>query len=155
MDKHQAMPPLARTPLWRSISEAAEVGEFVLQVCKNCATIQYPPRELCRDCLHDELEWQDVASSGELVSHTFLHASTSAFFREHSPRQVALVKLDCGPVVFAHMAYAEARTGDRLAVLNKRDLSGEGVFIAIVETGDEQAQLAELNTLLLPKNKSE
>ena len=148
MSKH-LLPPNKRTPVWHRVTTAVESGEFVLQVCKNCSAVQYPPRELCKDCLHDELQWEEISAEGTLISYTVLHASTNAFFREHLPHKVALVKLDCGPVLFAHLAYDEAKTGDKVTIINRRDLSGVGVFIAIVDSVDNQDQIICLNSILL------
>jgi uncharacterized OB-fold protein len=82
-----------------------------------------------------------------LISHTVLHASTNAFFRENVPRQIALVKLDAGALVFAHLACESAKTGDRAYLLNRIDLSGESVFVAIVEGIEEKLQLDDLKIL--------
>ena len=149
MDNHNLLPPSGRTPIWRDITKAAETGEFRLQVCQHCQSVQYPPRELCKDCLYDELEWEKLSPEGEIISFTSLHASTNAFFREYLPRHLALVKLDCGPVLFTHAAYDDAKTGERVTIINKRDLSGEGVFISLKNSEDQQTQLSQLNTLLL------
>ena len=143
------LPPTKRTPVWHQVTAAAESGEFVLQVCNNCSAVQYPPRELCKDCLHDELQWEEISAEGTLISYTVLHASTNAFFREPLPHQAALVKLDCGPILITHLAYDEAKTGDIVTVINRRDISGEGVFVALVDAVDEQIQLTRLNTLLM------
>ncbi len=148
MDSSQILPPATRTSVCRGISAAAKNNEFVLQVCQHCERVQYPPRECCQECLHDELKWEKVATTGELLSHTVLHVSTHAFFREHGPVQIALVKLDCGPVLFAHMAYDDAKSGDRVSLENRSGLSGEGIFVVIVETGDAEKQLSGLNRLL-------
>jgi uncharacterized OB-fold protein len=149
MDNNYALPPSGRTPVWRHITKAAKSGDFVLQVCQACETVQYPPRELCKDCLQDKLEWQKLSPQGELISHTNLHASTNAFFREYLPRKIALIKMDCGPIIFAHIAYSDAKTGDRLTIISKRDLSGEGVFIALTDLIEANVQLDQLNKLLL------
>jgi len=150
MHKQHTLPTAARTAVGKGINLAAESAEIVLQVCQHCKAMQYPPRELCKDCLHNELEWEQVVTSGKLISWTILHASTNTFFREHLPRQIALVKLDCGPTLFAHMACDNAKSGDRVYLLNRHDVSGAAVFIAIAEAGEEGAQLNKLSTLLLP-----
>jgi uncharacterized OB-fold protein len=152
MSEHELTPPAARTAVWQAISKAASTEDFILQVCESCKSVQYPPRELCENCLKDELEWKPVSNKGKLISNTVLHASTNAFFRENGPRQIALVKLDSGAVLFAHMAHYKAQPGDRIHLLNRPDLTGKGVFIAIIEGSDEQAQLDELNILLLRNN---
>ncbi|MBT7952021.1 MAG: hypothetical protein HN764_10385 [Gammaproteobacteria bacterium] len=152
MTEHELTPPAARTGGWQAISEAASTGDFILQVCESCESVQYPPRELCGNCLKDELEWKQVSNKGRLISNTVLHASTNAFFRAYGPRQIALVKLDSGAVLFAHMAHNKAQPGDNIYLLNRLDLSGEGVFIAIIEGSDEKTQLDEFKILLLQNN---
>jgi uncharacterized OB-fold protein len=152
MSEHELTPPDSRTAVWQAISKAASSGEFILQVCESCKSVQYPPRELCRNCMEDELEWKQVSNKGKIISQTVLHASTNAFFRENGPRQIALVKLDCDVVIYAHIAHANAQPGDKIYLLNRLDLSGEGVFIAIIEDSDEKMQLDELKILLLQNN---
>ena len=34
------------------------LGRFELQLCRDCGTVQYPPREACRSCLSIELDWK-------------------------------------------------------------------------------------------------
>jgi uncharacterized OB-fold protein len=155
MDKCKELPPSARTTVWHTVTKAAQSGEFILQVCKHCDAVQYPPRELCKDCLEDKLEWEKVSAKGKLISYTALHASTNAFFREHLPRQIALLKLDCGPLIFAHMACDTAKTGDRVSIASRCDMSGEGVFIALLDSADEQAQLNQLKSVLLPDHQDD
>jgi uncharacterized OB-fold protein len=148
MASRDRTPPSQRTTVWAPLSAAARQAEFILQICENCGSLQYPPRELCKDCLADKLVWKRVINRGKLISHTVLHASTNAFFRKTGPRQIALVKLDAGVILFAHLASKDAKTGERIYLLNMIDLSGEAVFVAIVEDRDEKTQLDELKILL-------
>ena len=41
------LPPNARGRVALGLTAAAALGRFELQVCKECATVQYPPREAC------------------------------------------------------------------------------------------------------------
>ena len=61
------LPPQKRTSVWKPISEAAGRGEFILPVCEKCQSIQYPPREICHDCLSADLKWEPIPTSGELI----------------------------------------------------------------------------------------
>ena len=74
-----------------------------LQVCRDCGTVQYPPREACRVCLSHRLDWRAQDGGGELVSETPLHHSNELFYRERMPWRLGMVKLDCGPVIVAHL----------------------------------------------------
>ena len=147
MTGNSNLPPAARTPVWQRLTVAARHGEFILQVCERCSRVQYPPREVCAVCLHDTLNWEPVSARGKLLSATTLHASTNAFFRAHLPRQVALVKLDCGPLIFAHMAEISADTGAALTLVTRQDRSGEAVFVALLDAVDAQQQLERLQVL--------
>jgi uncharacterized OB-fold protein len=78
-------------------------GELVLQCCSQCQQVNYPPRELCGNCLADSLQWQRVENTGSVQSIAQLHYSLEPEYAEHLPWTVANIKLDCGPVVLAHL----------------------------------------------------
>ena len=142
------LPPEKRTAVWKTIDIAAAQGQFVLPVCQHCDAIQYPPREICHACLHDELEWQEVPSEGTIIGATLLNASTSAYFREYLPHPVTLVKLDAGPLVYAHLASTQLKIGDKVRVLNRSDVGKRGVFVAVGPGGIEAIEAESLKALL-------
>ncbi len=142
------LPPEKRTAVWKTINLAAQQGQFVLPVCENCAAIQYPPREICHVCLHDELQWQEISTAGKIIGSTQLNASTSAFFRQHLPHPVALVKLDAGPIVYAHLASTQLKIDDKVKLLNRTDISGNGVYVAVAPGDMKAIQTGSLKTLL-------
>ncbi len=78
-------------------------GELMLQCCGQCRQVNYPPRELCGNCLADSLQWQQVENTGSVQSVAQLHYSLEPEYTEHLPWAVANIKLDCGPVVLAHL----------------------------------------------------
>lgn len=121
-------PPKARTRLWVHITEGARAGELRLQHCKNCATVQYPPRELCGDCLSPALEWRATNGAARVLSHVSLNASVEPWFQARLPVNIALVKLDAGPVAYI-FTEGSVSTGDRVAVEAKIDPSGEAVLV--------------------------
>lgn len=49
------LPPYARSRVALGLTAAAAEGRFELQVCDDCGTTQYPPREACRKCLSTQL----------------------------------------------------------------------------------------------------
>ena len=77
--------------------------DLTLQCCGQCQQVNYPPRELCGNCLADSLQWQRVDNSGIVQSVAQLHYSLEPAYAEHLPWIVASIKLDCGPVVLAHL----------------------------------------------------
>jgi uncharacterized OB-fold protein len=85
------LPPSARSRVALGLTAAAAEGRFALQTCKECGTVQYPPRESCQRCLSIVLPWKPQDGKGELVSETTLHHSNYLFFRERLPWRLGLV----------------------------------------------------------------
>lgn len=142
------LPPHGRTPVWKTLTQAASKNCFVLQRCEQCQHIQYPPREICRQCFADELIWEEMASAGELIANTTIEISTNAYFRDYGAVNVGLVKLDCGPSMFVHLVSGLQETGLRVRVVNRADLSGESVFIALPEESKDESALSELEFIV-------
>jgi NAD(P)-dependent dehydrogenase (short-subunit alcohol dehydrogenase family)/uncharacterized OB-fold protein len=138
------LPPAARSRVALGLTAAAALGRFELQQCRDCGTVQYPPREACQKCLSVRLDWKAQANGGELVAQTVLHHSNDLFFRERLPWRLGLVRLDCGPTVVAHLhAAAQAKVRVRAML----DRAGQAVIVALPrkENGDmaEDRQLRE------------
>lgn len=129
MSEH-ASPPVARSRLWRHINQAAAEGAFRLPVCAACKHVQYPPQEFCSQCLSDDLTWETVSPLGKVLSWNRLQASNHPFFRDRLPLHTGLVKLECGPVMFAYLAAFCLQTGRAVQVTGKPDKSGQTVFLA-------------------------
>ena len=129
MSEHTG-PPVARSRLWQHINQAAAEGAFRLQVCAACKRVQYPPQEFCNECLCDGLTWEKVSPLGKVVSWTRVRTSNHPFFRDRLPLHTGLVKLDCGPVMFAYMAASCLKTGRIVQVTGRPDKSGQTVFLA-------------------------
>ena len=107
-----------------------------LQVCQSCGWVQYPNRQVCRECLDGELERQPVDDAGRMVSWTPLHASLDPWFAAQLPWPVASVKLNCGPVVLAHLIGEQPHVGQQLRVSCLQDPEGREVLVAF-PSGDE------------------
>ena len=132
------LPPGGRSRTALGLTAAAALGRFELQQCKDCGTVQYPPREACHRCLSVKLAWKGQRSGGELISETKLHHSNDLFFRERLPWRLGLVKLDCGPTVVAHLHDGVKKRVDVRAML---DRAGQAVLAAVPEK--EAVNMAE------------
>ncbi|MCZ4303381.1 SDR family NAD(P)-dependent oxidoreductase [Zoogloeaceae bacterium G21618-S1] len=140
------LPPGARSRSALGLTRAAAEGRFELQVCADCATVQYPPREVCGHCLSEQLDWQTVDNHGELIATTTLRHSNDLYFRERLPWRVGTVKMAAGPVVVAHVHEDCAASGTVRLTL-KLDRSGQAVLHALPEQDtpnmNDAAQLRE------------
>jgi NAD(P)-dependent dehydrogenase (short-subunit alcohol dehydrogenase family)/uncharacterized OB-fold protein len=122
------LPPAARSRIALGLTAAAALGRFELQQCRDCGTVQYPPREACQKCLSIRLDWKPQPQGGELLAQTVLHHSNDLFFRERLPWRLGLVKLDCGPTVVAHLHEAVQQRVKVRAALDRAD---QAVIVAL------------------------
>jgi NAD(P)-dependent dehydrogenase (short-subunit alcohol dehydrogenase family)/uncharacterized OB-fold protein len=125
------LPPGGRSRVAHGLTAAAARGEFELQVCRDCGTVQYPPREACRKCLSHRLDWRAQDGAGELVSETTLHHSNELFYRERMPWRLGVIKLDSGPVVVAHVHGDCPPAPSRVHVRAGLDKAGQAALIAV------------------------
>lgn len=128
--RQSILPPWGRSRAALGLTAAAAEGRFELQVCRDCARVQYPPREACCACLCLQLEWRTEKGTGQLLSATTLEHSHDLFFRERLPWRLGLVHLDSGPTVVAHLHGDCAPAPSRVRVGARLDKAGRGVLIA-------------------------
>ena len=122
------LPPAARSRAALGLTAAAALGRFELQQCRDCGAVQYPPREACQKCLSILLDWKPQPEGGELLAQTVLHHSNDLFFRERLPWRLGLVRLDCGPIVVAHLHESATQ---RVRVRAALDRAGQAVIAAL------------------------
>lgn len=131
------LPPWARGRAALGLTAAAAEGRFELQECRDCAAVQYPPREACHRCLSARLRWRAQTGQATLLAATTLHHSNDLFFRERLPWRLGLVQLAAGPTLIVHLhgevgeAPAAVRVGARL------DRAGRAVLIGFPTEGGE------------------
>lgn len=123
-------PPHARSRTAEGLTVAASQGRFALQVCKDCQQVSYPAREICPKCWSMQLEWQDVATGGQLIVETMLRSSTNTYFHERLPWRIGTVALDAGPTVLAHI-HGDVGEYERVRMIARTDKSGQGVLMAL------------------------
>lgn len=126
------LPPAARSRSAQGLTAAAAEGRFALQVCLDCATVVYPPRDACPSCLSARLPFRDADPHGTLVTETTVRVSPEPYFRERMPWRVGLVKLDSGPMIVAHL-HGDTREGAAVRLALKLDRSGAPVMLALPE----------------------
>jgi NAD(P)-dependent dehydrogenase (short-subunit alcohol dehydrogenase family)/uncharacterized OB-fold protein len=127
------LPPQARSRIALGLTAGAARGVFELQVCEDCGTVQYPPREACRACLSVRLPWRPQDGAGELIAETRLHHSQELYFRERLPWRIGLVRLDAGPSTVVHVHNDVARAPVRVCVTSRLDRSNQAALIALPE----------------------
>ncbi len=133
--RQPTQPPGNRSREAHGLTAMAATGRFALQVCTGCRQVQYPPRQICGQCLGDDLPWRDVSPRGTLLAETRLHHSNDLFFRDRIPWRLGVVQMDVGPSVVAHLA-EDCRQGEPVRLSLNLDGSGHAVMNASPETPD-------------------
>jgi NAD(P)-dependent dehydrogenase (short-subunit alcohol dehydrogenase family)/uncharacterized OB-fold protein len=140
------LPPRGRSRVALGLTAAAALGRLELQVCPECGTVQYPPREACHRCLSLDLVWQSQSGEGELISETVLHHSHDLYFRDRMPWRLGMVRLDCGPTLLAHLHRGVALAPCRVRIVARLDKAGQAALIAVPgrsDTGEGAAEMAD------------
>jgi uncharacterized protein len=129
-----------------AMAEQAALGRLALQRCRECVTVQYPPRELCVACLSDALEWRtSEAEAGELLAVAALHHSHDSAFRSRLPLHVGLVRFDAGPTAVCFLAEG-CLPGQQVRVSASLDDAGRPVLHAGPSTAPAAPPLAAAAT---------
>jgi len=120
---------MSRACTMSQMDEAARAGRLALQVCANCGSTQYPPRELCVVCLSTQLNWQvhDWCEAVLLATST-LHHSQEPDFQSKLPLRIGTVRLADG--AFAVCFVPKAESGARVRVRAGLDAKGRAVLTA-------------------------
>ena len=135
----RARPPKQRTPMGAQFSAANLPCALAMQHCTACGHIQYPPTELCGECLEDSLVYRETDGSGVLLAKSELHHSLWEYFKRRLTAHswvMGSVKLDAGPVVLLHIGDSTLTPGDRVTVFSHSDASKSAVLIAVAEGTD-------------------
>ncbi|HEY1968116.1 MAG TPA: OB-fold domain-containing protein [Pseudonocardia sp.] len=82
-------------PFW----QAAREGRLVVQHCRACARLQYPPEITCQRCHADRLDYRPVSGHGRVYSYAPVTRAFHPGFTDQLPYLVALVSLDEDPSV--------------------------------------------------------
>lgn len=75
--------------------EAVADGEFLLQRCRPCNTVRFPPTSICWSCLSDEQDLVSVGPGGVLTTLVTVHRSPPGSpFGKATPYRVGLFELN-------------------------------------------------------------
>lgn len=81
--------------------------ELVGETCDSCGVKLFPPRDVCLECKAPAQELYTFTGTGEIFSYTTIY-DAPAGFEHNAPYQVALIKLEEGPLVTAQLTDMEA-----------------------------------------------
>ena len=146
--KARHVAPGKRSRAMHALSARAAQGRFVLQVCTDCSTATYPPREACPNCW-GELAWQDQPTGAEVLCETDIRVSTDLYFRDHLPWRMGKVALDAGPVALVHL-HRSLASGDRAVIRTMLDRGGNAALFALPPSGEIDMTDPQLREFVVP-----
>lgn len=88
-------------PFW----DAAREGRLVMQTCRHCGTVSFPPKPWCIECGSRDIDWADVGPGGTVYSFTISRSVAMNWpaWQEQLPIVLALVDVDNGARVYAQV----------------------------------------------------
>lgn len=91
----RVLPPLPApsaddAPHWEGLRR----GEFLIQQCGQCETLQHPPRPACARCHSLELGWKKASGRGMIYSYTFANPPVHPAWKDRTPFNIVLVQLE-------------------------------------------------------------
>lgn len=66
-----AMTSAKMTPIVKEWYDYLAEGKIMGLRCKDCGYIEFPPTPVCKKCSSTDLEWDEVAPGGDLLSLSF------------------------------------------------------------------------------------
>jgi len=89
--------PLPRpTPESKPFWDGCRNHQLLIQKCKSCGDLRFPPSLLCPSCSSLETEWVPSSGKGEIWSHAVFHKVYHPAFERNIPYVVAVVELEEG-----------------------------------------------------------
>ncbi|SKB97122.1 Zn-ribbon domain-containing OB-fold protein [Sphingopyxis flava] len=114
---------VVNAPFWAGCRE----HRLRLPRCRDCGLVWFPIYERCTRCTSTNLEWIDASGRGVLWGWIEMHKGYIPWFADKLPYNVALIRLDEGPMIYSNII--DARFEDLRA-----DLPVEVVFDDIDDT---------------------
>ena len=87
--------------------DAAPDNRLMIQRCTNCGTFAWPYRDICQECLVDDLEWVEASGRGTVHSFGVMHRVYHPAFAGDVPYNLAVVELEEGPRVNTNLVGIE------------------------------------------------
>lgn len=103
---------------------------ITLPVCTSCGKTQYPPREICGECLSEDIKLLEVRAEGELLASVPLYHSLEEFYQERLPWPIGSVRLADGTVMMVNLGEEHMKPGTPVDLSAEQDHKGRTVYRA-------------------------
>ena len=117
MSEAAAYPQPTVTPTNQPLIDAWKRGELVLQHCRDCASIVFPPRDVCPRCWSAALKWLPHSGRGRVISASKVYSHVTEPFVSESPVTLAEIELEGGGAMLARVVTTGEVTSGALVAL--------------------------------------
>jgi uncharacterized OB-fold protein len=90
--------PDASDPLMAGFWEASRRHVLVIQRCKHCGEVRFPPLPICSNCWSEDQSWVETEPTGTVYSYVVYHRALAAAFADEVPYAIGRVKVTAGPI---------------------------------------------------------
>jgi len=97
------VPDEVSKPFWDACNEQ----RLIIQNCKSCDRMQYPPEKLCASCgSSEDLDWVEVSGKGRINGYAVVYDSRIRLWQTEQPYNIAVVELHEDPTItfFSNLA---------------------------------------------------
>lgn len=99
MPKQSPIPDALSKPFWDACNEK----RLVMQNCKACNWLQFPPEPTCSQCgASDNLEWKDVSGRGKIHGYAVMYDCRVRTMQKEQPFNIALIELEEDPEILMY-----------------------------------------------------
>ena len=95
------VPSPESTPFW----EGCQKGEFRLQHCTVCSTINWFPRAFCLACGSDQFTWRPASGVATLETYSIVYRAMNEAWKSEVPYTLAWVRLAEGPRMVTRLVH--------------------------------------------------
>lgn len=102
MVKQGVVPDDLTKPFW----DAANEERLVVQYCRSCPRLHFPPRTACDRCGSGEyLEWKEMSGRGKIYNYGVVYDCPVASLKADLPFNLAVITLDEDPgiLMYSHL----------------------------------------------------
>ena len=88
----------------RRFWEAAKQHRLLLPRCRDCRHTWLPPYLSCPKCVSANIEWVEASGRGKVWGSIEMRQAYLSSFEKDLPYNVALIRLEEGPMLFSNVA---------------------------------------------------
>ncbi len=88
--------PDIEDPLYQAHFQGLKEQQLRVQQCDACGQLQWPPRDLCKQCHGDRFHWPVMPDQAVVYTYSVVYRAPHPWFKEHLPYAIVVAELENG-----------------------------------------------------------